>query len=53
LGKKAGLCETEIKDIEMIGSSEQIKWEINDEFLRINLPKEKPCDYAMIFKLTM
>jgi alpha-L-fucosidase len=53
LGKKAGLCETEIKDIEMIGSTEQIKWEINDEFLRINLPKENPCDYAMIFKLTM
>jgi alpha-L-fucosidase len=51
LGKKAGLCKKEIKNIEMLGCTEQIKWEINDEFLRINLPKEKPCDYAVVFKI--
>ena len=42
-----------IKKIEMLGSSEKIKWERTDGGLTIYFPSEKPCDIAYSFRITV
>jgi len=52
LGKKTGLLEMKIKNIEILGSSEKIKWDLNDDYLNISNPIEKTCNHCVVFKLT-
>lgn len=40
-----------IKSIEMLGSKSKLKWTQNKESLAIQLPSEKPCDYAYVLKI--
>ena len=42
-----------IKKIEMLGSSEKIKWEQTKDGLTIWFPQEKPCDIAYSFKISV
>ncbi len=53
LGKSAGLCEKEIKNIEILGSSEKVVWETKDEYLKILAPKGETNDYTVVFKVTL
>lgn len=53
LGKKAGLCEKEIKNIEILGSNEKITWETTRDYLKITLPKEKTCNHCIVFKVAV
>lgn len=43
---------TQLKDVSMLGSTEQILWEQTPEGLKIYFPSQKPCDYAYAFKLS-
>jgi alpha-L-fucosidase len=46
-----GLYPSEIKSITMIGDNKELKWEMTKEGLIIETPKEKPCDYAYVFRI--
>jgi len=39
--------------VEMLGSSESIKWSLEDSGLSLSPPSVKPCDHAFVFKLTL
>lgn len=52
LGNKAGLCEKEIKKVELLGSKEKIEWKKTDDILRIKKPSQNPCDHTVVFKLS-
>ena len=45
------LTEAEIKSITMLGVDQELSWTLDDDGLHIEVPKEKPCDYAVTFKL--
>ena len=48
----AGLYPSEIVSITMLGDGEELKWEMTEEGLSIETPKNKPCDYAFVFRIT-
>ncbi|MDB4584698.1 alpha-L-fucosidase, partial [Draconibacterium sp.] len=52
LGKKAALLDKQIRNIELLGSREKISWSITDDFVKIDVPKEKTCNHCVVFKLT-
>ena len=52
LGKNAALLDKKIRNIELLGSSEKISWEISNDFLKITQPKEMASDHCVAFKLT-
>jgi alpha-L-fucosidase len=37
--------------VELIGNAEKIDWQQNEQALEISLPKEKPCEFAFVFKI--
>jgi alpha-L-fucosidase len=37
--------------VELLGSRQRLKWEQGQEGLRVQLPAEKPCDYAFALKI--
>ena len=52
-GKASGLLDKEIKNIEILGSTEKIRWEINDDFLKINKPDNIIGNHCVVFKITI
>ena len=52
LGTDAKLLNKTIADIQLLGSDEKIQWSRTGQFLTIEAPKNKPCDYAIVFKIT-
>lgn len=53
LGKNSGLLDKEIKNIEILGSTEKVIWEVEDDFLKINKPMEETSNHCVVFKFTM
>ena len=51
-GKSAGLLDKPVANIELLGSSEKIKWSQYADALTIEVPKKKPSDMAIVFKVT-
>lgn len=51
---KAGAAEYpgRIDTIQLLGSNARIQWTRTDEGLTIQVPQEKPCNYAVVFKIT-
>lgn len=45
--------DSQILNVEMLGSSEKIEWEVTDEGLKLSLPAEKPCDFAHVFRISL
>jgi hypothetical protein len=41
----------EIKSIELIGHESELTWEQNNAALEIQLPDNKPCEHAFVFKI--
>ena len=50
---QGGVLDKKIKNIELIGSKEKIKWKRNAEVLTITLPKNIPTPYVTGFKITL
>jgi alpha-L-fucosidase len=53
LGTASGLVDKPIKDIELLGSSEEIKWSRDEQALTIKPATNKPSDIAVVFKIKM
>jgi alpha-L-fucosidase len=51
LAASAPLWSGDIKAVELLGSPAQLKWQRNKDGLHIELPAEKPCDYAISLKI--
>lgn len=51
LGKNSGYFDKEIKQIELLGSSEKLSWDHSNSELTIFLPDIKPGDHAFSFKI--
>jgi len=47
----AGFYKEEIKRITMLGDDKELDWELTPKGLVIEVPDEKPCDYAYVFKI--
>ena len=52
LGTAAKFLDKPIADIQLLGSDEKIQWSQGEQFLNIEAAKNKPCDYAVVFKIT-
>lgn len=52
LGTREGLCG-DVASVEMLGSTEPLKWSQNKKGLRIKAPSTKPCEYAYGFRITL
>jgi len=50
----AGTPDTkrEIKSVQLLGSKAALKWTRSAQGLVIELPAQKPCDYAFVFKIS-
>jgi alpha-L-fucosidase len=53
LGKSASLLDGKIRKIELLGTKEKIKWKQTDDALVIAQPKNKPNDFAVVYKITL
>ena len=42
-----------IKNVQLLGNSEKIEWIQTDQGLLVNMPKERPCDFAYVIALTL
>jgi alpha-L-fucosidase len=52
LAAGSALTKREIKTVQLLGSKAHLKWTRNAEGLTVELPAQKPCDYAFAFKIT-
>ena len=50
LGRKA-LPDRTIAAVSVVGSKETVKWSQTDEALVLPVPREKPCRYAMVYRI--
>jgi len=54
LGCKGHLIDDcNVKDIELLGSDEEISWELKEEALVVQMPEQKPCEHAFALKITL
>jgi len=53
LGKSAKLLDQSIKTIQLLGSTEKIKWSQTDDALVIEQPKYEPSNIAIVFKISL
>ena len=51
LGLNGKLYPNTIKSISLIGSKETLSWKQTPDALVVQLPKQKPCDYAYVLKI--
>lgn len=40
-----------IRSIKLLGSKKMVKWTQSETVLRVTLPKESPCDFAVVLKI--
>lgn len=52
LGSGSNLFPGEIGSVRLLGSKAKLQWSRTPEGLVITMPKEKPCDHAVVFKIT-
>jgi len=52
LASGSDLFPDEIASVRLLGSKAKIQWSRTTDGLVITMPKEKPCDYAVVFKIT-
>ena len=51
LSKNSELYPNPIQSITLLGSNEKIQWDRTNEAMVIHFPKEKPNEYAFVFKI--
>ena len=42
----------EIGSVEMLGVDKELEWSVTDNGLEIEVPDDKPCEDAFVFKIT-
>lgn len=53
LGTNAGLLDKQIKSVSLIGSESPIRWEQTEEYLKLKLPEQEPCEHAFCLKIQL
>ncbi|MHC4618866.1 MAG: alpha-L-fucosidase [Planctomycetota bacterium] len=53
LSTKSFLSRGGIVDIRLLGSEGQRQWSRDDKGLKVELPAERPCDYAYVVKISL
>ena len=48
---KAGVAGKKVGAVRMLGVKDEIKWSQSDEGLTLSVPKERPCNYAYVYKI--
>ena len=51
LGSGATSMKSDIKSVELVGSTAQLKWQRGKDGLHVELPGERPCDYAITLRI--
>jgi len=51
LGTKSNLGVGKIKNVELLGFKGKLKWAQEETALRVQVPPEKPCDYAIAMRI--
>jgi alpha-L-fucosidase len=51
LASGAANTKADIKAVELVGSAAQLKWQRGKDGLHVELPAEKPCDYAFSLRI--
>ena len=46
------LYPSEIRSVKMLGIDKELKWSITKDGLVVEMPEEKPCEHAYVFKIT-
>ena len=41
-----------VKKVTLLGCKDELKWKQTDSELEIEIPKDKPCEYAFAFRIT-
>jgi alpha-L-fucosidase len=52
LGTDARFATGSVRSIQLLGSSARLHWEQTSDALVVQLPSQKPCDYAYTLKIT-
>ena len=52
LGTSGRLFDGKIQNVELLGFSGKVQWVHSAEGLKVQLPSEKPCDYACALKIS-
>jgi alpha-L-fucosidase len=53
LGKNSKNAPARISDVRLLGSEARLEWHQGADALTIQMPAEKPCDYAYALKITL
>jgi alpha-L-fucosidase len=51
LGLKSPQAFGKIASIQLLGAADPVKFDQSDDSLKVDFPKEKPCDYAYVLKI--
>ncbi|MCS7219959.1 MAG: alpha-L-fucosidase [Anaerolineae bacterium] len=51
LGERRGLWEQRIARVELLGNPVPLRWTRDDHSLTIQLPPQKPCEHAFVFRV--
>jgi alpha-L-fucosidase len=53
LGNRTETDPGKIQNVELLGHGGKLNWTREDDALKIELPGAKPCDHAVVFKITL
>jgi alpha-L-fucosidase len=53
LSSRTFLSTDGISDVQLLGAGQKLKWSQDGNALKIELPAEKPCKYAFVFKIVL
>jgi alpha-L-fucosidase len=53
LGKDSRKVAGKISDVRLLGSDIELQWQQGGDALTIQMPKQKPCDYAYAFRIVV
>jgi alpha-L-fucosidase len=51
LGSSSALAMGKITNVELLGAPGKLEWTQDADALRVKLPAQKPCDYAIVFRI--
>ena len=44
--------QVKVKNVELLGFKSKVKWTQDEKGLTVQMPPEKPCDYAITLRIT-